>query len=414
MRVIYLHQYFTTPERVGGIRSYEMARRLVAKGHDVHLLTSSNVPSETSGWSESDIEGIRVHSLPIPYSNRQSNLRRISTFFSFALGAAQKARSLDADVVFATSTPLTIAIPGILTSKLKGIPMVFEVRDLWPEAPIAMGALTKPWAILGAEWLERVAYRHAAQVVALSPGMAEGVVKGGVPQDRVTVIPNAADLELFRPALEGGEFRRKLGLEGKTVFTYFGTMGPANGLWFILDAAAELKRRGRDDIAIVLHGDGRERPELELRKTHDGLDNVVFSDWNLHREELARFVASADVCMTVYKNVPVLYTCSPNKMFDSLSAGKPVLTNMPGWLGDLIENNRAGVFVRPDDVEDFADKAEHLADHPELRASYGQNARRLAERDFSRDLLAEKLEAVLLQAVNRESGQQSAARAGAR
>ena len=383
MRIIYLHQYFTTPERVGGIRSYEMARRLVAKGHEVHLLTSSNVPSETTSWSESEVEGIKVHSLPIPYSNQQSNAKRISTFLSFALGATRKARTLNADVVFATSTPLTITIPGVLVSKLKGIPMVFEVRDLWPEAPIAMGALNSSWAIRGAEWLERTAYRNASQVVALSPGMAEGVIKGGVPQDRVTVIPNACDLELFRPDLEGQEFRHKLGLEEKTVFTYFGTMGPANGLGFVLGAAAELKRRGRDDIAIVLHGNGKERPDLELRKMHDKLDNVIFSEWNLHREELARFVAMADVCLTIYKNVPVLYTCSPNKMFDAFSAGKPVLTNMPGWLCSLVENNEAGMFVQPDDVEDFADKIEHLTDHPGLRALYGQNARKLAERGLS-------------------------------
>lgn len=401
IRIIYLHQYFTTPDRVGGIRSYELARRLVAKGHSVHLLTSSNVAQETPGWFETEVEGIRVHSLPIPYSNRQGNAERIRTFFNFAFGAAKKARSLEADVVFATSTPLTIAIPGILASKLKGILMVFEVRDLWPEAPIAMGALTSPVAIRGAQWLEKLAYHSSAHIVALSPGMKEGVVRQGVPQERVTVIPNASDLELFHPGLDGEAFRKKFGLVGKVVFTYFGTMGPANGLSFVLDAAAELKRRGRDDIAIVLHGDGRERDALEARKARDALDNVTFSQWDMHREELARFIASSDVCMAIYKNVPVLYTCSPNKMFDAFSAGKPVLTNMPGWLSDLVEKNKAGVFVRPDDAIDFADKAEYLADQPELRKVYGQNARKLAEQEFSRDLLTEKLEQVLLNVVGR-------------
>lgn len=408
MRIIYLHQYFTTPDRVGGIRSYEMARRLVAKGHDVHLLTSSNEQVEKPGWFVRDVEGIHVHSLPIPYSNRQSNAKRIRTFFDFAFGAAARARKLEADVIFATSTPLTIAIPGILASKLKRIPMVFEVRDLWPEAPIAMGALTSPLMIYGAGLLERLAYRNSAHVVALSPGMKEGVVKQGVRSENVTMIPNASDLELFRPELDGGEFRERLGLGDKTVFMYFGTMGEANGLSFALDGAAELKRRGRDDIAIVLHGDGRERDALEARKIRDGLDNVVFSTWNLHREDLARLVASADVCMTIYKNLPVLYTCSPNKMFDSLSAGKPVLTNMPGWLGDLVEGNEAGVFVQPDNAVDFADKAEFLAAHPELREAYGQNARKLAEREFSRDLLADKLEAVLQRVVSEKRRSQAA------
>ncbi len=402
MKIIYLHQYFTTPDRVGGIRSYEMARRLVAKGHTVHLLTSSNETRDQPGWFTRDIEGIQVHSLPIPYSNRQSNAERIRTFFSFAFGAAQRARSLRADVVFATSTPLTIALPGILAARLKRVPMVFEVRDLWPEAPVAMGALNSPPAIYGAGLLKRLAYRNAAHVVALSPGMKAGVLKQGVSPQNVTVIPNASDLELFRPGLDGSEFREKLGLADKTVLLYFGTMGEANGLSFVLDGAAELKRRGRDDIAIVLHGDGRERELLEARRVRDNLGNVVFSSWNLHRNDLARLVAAADVCLTIYKNVPVLYTCSPNKMFDSLSAGKPVLTNMPGWLGDLIEKNEAGVFVRPDDAADFADKAEYLAAQPELRKTYGQNARALAAREFSRDLLAAKLEAVLQNVVDKK------------
>lgn len=400
MKILYLHQYFTTPDRVGGIRSYEMARRFVAKGHEVHLLSSSNEAREASGWFTTEIEGIKVHSLPIPYSNRQSNATRIRTFFSFAFGAAQHAASIEADVIFATSTPLTIAIPGVLTARRKRLPMVFEVRDLWPEAPIQMGALTSGPAKVGAKWLERFAYRNAAHIVALSPGMKEGVVNEGVPPELVTMIPNASDLELFRPGLNGAAFREQLGLGDRTVFMYFGTMGDANGLSFVLDGAAELKRRGRDDIAIVLHGDGRERDLLEARKARDGLDNVTFSTWNLHREDLARLVAAADVCMTIYKNVPVLYTCSPNKMFDSFSAGKPVLTNMPGWLEGLVESNEAGVFVQPDNAADFADKVEFLAAHPEVRETYGKNARKLAEQEFSRDLLASKLEAVLQKVVD--------------
>jgi glycosyltransferase involved in cell wall biosynthesis len=401
VRIIYLHQYFTTPDHVGGIRSYEMARRLVAKGHDVQMITTYNRPTDKTSWFETTEEGIRVHWLPMPWSNRQSNAERIQVFFRFAYGAARRAMAIDGDVVFATSTPLTIAIPGVLAARRKGVPMVFEVRDLWPEAPVQMGALKSPNAIRAAKALEHLAYRNARHVVALSPGMAEGVIRAGVPRERVSVIPNASDLDLFRPDLDGTDFRRKFGLEGKTVFIYFGTMGPANGLGFVLDGAAELKRRGREDLAFILHGDGKERPLLEARKQQEGLDNVIFSDWDMHREDLARLVASADVAMTIYKNVPILYTCSPNKMFDAFSAGKPVLTNMPGWLQSLVEEHEAGVFVRPDDAADFADKAAALAGDRERIERYGRNARQLAEREFSRDLLADKLEAVLLKAAGR-------------
>ena len=405
MRIIYLHQYFTTPERVGGIRSYEMARRLVAAGHEVHMITSSNAPTDETDWFETEEAGIHVHWLPVPYSNRQGTLERIRGFLRFAYGSLRKAASLDGDVIFATSTPLTIAIPGLYASWRKKIPLVFEVRDLWPEAPVQMGVLTSKPFIAAAKRLEREAYRRSSHVVALSPGMKAGVVKEGVPPSRVTVIPNASDLDLFQPGLDGSEFRKAFGLEDKTVFIYFGTMGPANGLGFVLDSAAELKRRGRNDIAILLHGDGKERDMLEARKRAEGLDNVTFSSWDKHRDDIARLVASADVAMTIYKNVPVLYTCSPNKMFDSFSAGKPVLTNMPGWLGGLVEKNRAGVFVEPDSTSDFADKAEYLADNPELRREFGENARKLAEADFSRDKLAAKLERILVEAARTKAGQ---------
>ncbi len=405
MRIIYLHQYFTTPKRVGGIRSYEMARRLVEWGHEVHLITSSNAPTSETDWYETEEMGIHVHWLPMPYSNRQSTFERIKVFFRFAYGSLRRAASLDGDVIFATSTPLTIAIPGLYASWRKRVPLVFEVRDLWPEAPVQMGVLTSKPFIAAAKRLERAAYRRSSHIVALSPGMKAGVVGEGVSPERVTVIPNASDLEQFRPGLDGSDFRKDFGLEGKTVFIYFGTMGPANGLGFVLDSAAELKKRGRDDIAIILHGDGKERDMLEARQKAEGLDNVTFSSWDKHRDDIARLVASADVAMTIYKNVPVLYTCSPNKMFDSFSAGKPVLTNMPGWLGSLVEKNRAGVFVEPDNTADFADKAEYLADNPEVRREFGENARKLAEEDFSRDKLAKKLEHILVQAAQTRAGQ---------
>ena len=172
-------------------------------------------------------------------------------------------------------------------------------------------------------------------------------------------------------------------------------MGEANGLGFVLDCAAELKRRAHDDVVFVLHGDGKERPMLEARKEAEGLDNVVFSEQNLSKKDVARLVASSDIAMTIYKNVPILYTCSPNKMFDSFAAGKPVLTNMPGWLQGLVEEHDAGVFVEPDNAQDFADKVASLAAQPERLDVMGQNSRKLAEEMFARDKLTRDLERVL-------------------
>jgi glycosyltransferase involved in cell wall biosynthesis len=225
--------------------------------------------------------------------------------------------------------------------------------------------------------------------------MRDGVVAAGVPQSRVTVIPNASDLDLFSPDVDGTDFRTRLGLNGRFACIYFGAMGAANGLGFVLDAATELKRRGEDGIVFVLHGHGKERTMLELRCESDRLNNVVFSNTVPDKEAIAHLAAAADVCMTIYKNLPVLYTCSPNKLFDSLAAGKPVLVNMPGWLQEVVEQNRAGVFVEPDNPIDFADKVIYLRDHPSLCAEYGRNARSVAESQFARPKLAAHLEQVL-------------------
>jgi glycosyltransferase involved in cell wall biosynthesis len=399
VRITYIHQYFTTPAMAGGTRSYEMARRFVVWGHEVHMVTSDTRPDTMRrGWYHTEEAGIQVHWLPVPYSNYMGFRERMKAFAAFAMRAGPKAASLNGDVIFATSTPLTVALPAVYAAKRTKRPMVFEVRDLWPEAPIQQGALRAAPLVKAALWLEGLAYKNATHIVALSPGMRDGVLDKGVAADKVSMIPNSSDLDLFHPDIDGGEFRKRLGTEGKVVFLFFGAFGVANGLGFVLDAAAELKQRGRDDIAFVLHGDGKERPGLMARREAEGLDNVVFSEQNLHKQDVARLVAAADVCMTIYMNLPIQYTCSPNKMFDSLAAGKPVLTNMPGWLQSLVEDHEAGVFVEPDNARDFADKAIFLADHPEFRASYGKNARRLAEERFARDKLARELESILVRA----------------
>jgi len=418
MRIVYLHQYFVSPKATGrnvtGTRSYELARRLARAGHEVHMVCSDwlgqapdGTPSED--WREEELDGIHVHALPLAYSNKLDYAARVKVFLRFAWKACHRAAALRGDVVFATSTPLTIAIPGIWASLRTGAPMVFEVRDLWPEAPREMGVLTNPALLWAAETLERQAYHRAAHVVALSPGMRDGVIAAGVPADRVSMIPNACDLELFHPGVDGSAMRARLGIGDRLALIYFGTMGPANGLGFLLDGAAELKRRGETRAVVVLHGDGKERPALEARKASEGLDNVIFSSPLEGKAKVAEVVAAADVGLTIYKNLPVLYTCSPNKMFDTLAAGRPVLTNMPGWLGGLVEENGCGVFVKPDDPVSFADRVQELLRRRQELPEMGRRARALAETRFSRDRLADELLQVLERVAGRARPTASAA-----
>lgn len=402
MRILYLHQYFITRSGVGGTRSYEFARYLVKQGHQVTMVTAASDPTAAASGliTRREVDGIEVVQINAGYGDyvRGTTLgyfTRIIAFLKFAFASSLAVlRVARPDVVFATSPPLTIGIPALVASKFHRAPLVFEVRDLWPEAPIQLGALRNGLVIAVARWLERTIYRNASHVIALSPGMRDGVVAAGTPPARVSVIPNAADLELFSPAVDGQEFRARLGINGQFVCTYFGTMGEANDLTQVVEAARLLHEKGEEGVVFVLHGAGKRRAELQAFCREHGLTNVIFSDPIPDKHAIARLAAASDACMTIYKNVPVLYTCSPNKLFDTFAAGRPAIVNSPGWLKDLVEQHEAGLYVRPADAAHLADRVVFLRDHPALVEKYGRNARVLAEESFDRNKLAAQLLAV--------------------
>jgi glycosyltransferase involved in cell wall biosynthesis len=402
MRILYLHQYFITRAGVGGTRSYEFARYLVKQGHEVTMVTAAGQDSQPQSGlvHRRQVEGIEVVEIRAGYSDYVSGtakgyLSRIISFLKFAFASSWAVTRLARpDIIFSTSPPLTIGISAVVASKYHKAPLIFEVRDLWPEAPIQMGALRNPILVRLARWLERTIYRNSSHVVALSPGMRDGVLKAGVAPEAISMIPNASDLELFSPEVDGSEFRCRLRLNGQFVCTYFGTMGAANDLMPVVEAARLLKERGEKGIVFVLHGKGKQRAGLEEFCRSLRLENVVFSDPIPDKQAIARLAAASDACMTIYKNVPILYTCSPNKLFDTFAAGRAAIVNSPGWLKELVERHEAGLYVRPDDAAHLADTVVFLRDHPEVVKTYGQNARRLAEESFDRNKLAAELLAI--------------------
>jgi glycosyltransferase involved in cell wall biosynthesis len=393
MRILYLHQFFITREGVGGTRSYEFARRFAAHGHRVRMLTAGDGRREQDGI---EVVGVRGAYSDYMAATAMSYPRRMLAFARFALGATVAAlRGPRPDVILATSPPLTMALPALAASLRHRVPFAFEVRDLWPEAPIQMGALrgrTLQWL---ARALERFVYARAAAIVALSPGIRDGVIAAGVPQAKVELVPNASDLELFSPEADGAEVRERLGLGDSFVCSYFGAMGEANDLTQVVEAAALLEQRGEDRVRFVLLGEGKRRPELEELARALGARNVVFDDPVPDKSAVARLAAASDACLTLFKDVPVLATNSPNKLFDTFAAGRPAIVNTPGWMRELVEQNEAGLFARPGDPGDLADKVLLLRDSPELAERYGRNARALAEREFDRDRLAARLLALL-------------------
>ncbi|SEH10971.1 glycosyltransferase family 4 protein [Thermoleophilum album] len=403
MRILYLHQFFATRADVGGTRSYEFARRFVARGHQVTMVTAARTPHDRPR----SVDGIEVVPVHAGYANyvaatRLPYRRRMVAFARFAHAARRAALTVARpDVVYATSPPLTMALPALAAARKFRAPLVFEVRDLWPEAPIQMGALRSPPLRAAARAAERHVYRRAAALIALSPGIRDGMLAAGADPERIVVVPNASDLELFRPDRDGWEWRRRHGLRDRLVCAYIGTMGAANDLQQVLDAAEQLQKRGCEDVALVLCGGGARREALEDAARARELRNVHFVG-PVPRAEAAEVAAAADVLLVIFKAVPALWTGSPNKFFDALAAGRPVIVNTPGWLAELVERHEAGIFVPPDDGPALADAIERLRSDPVLRERMGAQARALAEREFARDRLAARVLAVLEAVVQRQ------------
>ncbi|WP_260483859.1 glycosyltransferase family 4 protein [Sphingomicrobium flavum] len=394
MHILYFHQHFTTPKGASGIRSYENARRLVEEGHRVTMVCGSADRGATGlegpfkgGRREGDVDGIHVVEYDLSYSNSDGFLKRSWTFLRFALKSIGLALMRKYDLLFATTTPLTAALPGIFAKWLRRKPFVFEVRDLWPELPREMGVITNPvvlWAMGVLEWM---AYHSADRLVALSPGIAKGIERRGIAEDRIVMVPNGCDLALF----SGAEPERPAGVGADELVAIFaGAHGLANGLDSVLDGAAELKRRGRRDIRILLVGNGMLKPKLQARAQAEGLDNVTFLD-PVPKGELVKLFAGADIGIQSLANVPAFYYgTSPNKFFDYVAAGLPVINNYPGWVAGMIEEEGAGYAVAPDDPAAFADALEAAAaDRAGLKAK-GEAAKRLARREFARDDLAKR------------------------
>lgn len=394
MKILYFHQHFTIPSIGGGTRSYEFARKLIERGHEVTLVCGETAKLELPATNENgvyrgDVDGIDVIQINIPYSNSDGIAKRSLIFVKFAWKGIQIAMKEEYDLLFATSTPLTAGLPGIWMKwfSRKKRKFVFEVRDLWPELPKALG-MKNPFLLWGMKVLEKLSYKNADGCIGLSPGICEGIKKI-VPDKQVELVPNGCDLEIFKPGK-----REDLQLEGvsptDTVAVFTGAHGIANGLESVLDMASVLKHKGRNDIKIAFIGNGKVKSDLVKRANDKGLDNCLFFD-PVPKTILNKIVASADIGLMVLKNVPAFYYgTSPNKFFDYIASGLPVVNNYPGWLSDMINENNCGLVVPPDNAEAFAEALIELADSPEKRNVMGTNSRLLAEKQFSRDELAYK------------------------
>jgi glycosyltransferase involved in cell wall biosynthesis len=334
--------------------------------------------------------------------------RRMRAFVTFAIRSARLARSIDCDIIFATSTPLTIAIPAMYAAWRRRVPWVLEVRDLWPEVPIAVGALRNPVLKAAASALARASYSSARHIVALSPGMKDGIVARGVPAEKVAVIPNCSDVDRFDP--NWADPRRFIArfpqLAGRRLAIYAGQIGKINSLEYVVDMAAETLRV-MPELAFVMLGCGSERARLEAYARSRGVwgTSLFFID-PVPKEEMTHVFAAADIALGIFKNVPHMDTNSSNKFFDALAAGKPVAINYGGWQADLIRAHELGlVFEGIPAVTAASHLVSYLSDkHLNGQASY--RCLRLARACFDIAAMARALEDVLMARCDRPDVQQ--------
>ena len=399
MHILLIHQAFAALGEPGGTRHHELARWLTRRGHRVTVLaggvsylTGDAGPLAAREWT--DDAGVHIRRCAMYGGWHRSFFHRVLSFVSFMLSSFTAGlRVRQVDVVWGTTPPLFQGLTAWLLARLKRAAFAFEVRDLWPAFAVAVGVLKNRLLIRLSEGLERCLYRRADRVVVNSPGYIEHVRTRGA--QRVDLVPNGVDVAMFDPEATGAAFRAAHGLEGKFISLYAGALGLSNDLGVVLAAAAGL--RDEPGIAVVLLGDGKERPALEAQAQGLGLRNVHFIP-AVPKDEMDQALAAADTGIAVLKPLDVYKTTYPNKVFDYMAAGRPVVLAIDGVIRQVVEQAGGGVFVPPGDPAAMAQAIRDLACDPVAARRMGLAGRKYVAAHFDRSTLANGMEAILSQA----------------
>lgn len=385
MKILIVHQYFNTPEKGGPLRSYYIAQGLNANGYEVEIITSHNENVSL----ETEVEGVKVHYLPVYYDNSLSFPGRIIAFVKFAWLAYKKALTINQiDLCYAISTPLTIGWIAMKLKAKKGIPYFFEVGDLWPEAPIQMGVVKSSWIIQKIRRYEKQIYLKADRIIALSPGIRKSIVKTS-PNSLVTIIPNMSDCQFFKMESKDLNLEHKFGVRNNLVVSYLGAAGKANHLEYLLDAA-KCAQNNNSAIRFLIAAHGSELKRIKKLAGRFQLNNLKFLPY-CNRSQLKEILNVTDAIYVSYADVPVLSTGSPNKFFDGLASGKLMIVNFQGWLRKITEDHHLGFYVDPKKPEMLNELAsDWICSHFKLLKAQ-KNSRAIAETFFSRELAIQKL-----------------------
>lgn len=397
MDILFIHQYFNTPDNAGSTRAYEFCKRLVKKGHTVTVITSSRRENTNSfKWYFKKVENINIHYLPNKYNNKFKFYSRIFSFLRFSFLSIFKLFKFEFNIIIATSTPLTIAIPVLFFLKFKKRRFIFEVRDLWPEMPIAIGAIKNKLLIQILKIFEKKVYSNASKIICLSPGMKRGVVKCGITAKKTIIIPNSCDFEIFdNKNFYNQELDKKYSylFNSKTIL-YAGTLGKINGVNYLIEIAKHLKQN--NDIKIIIVGDGIEKENITNNAIKFSLLNKnVFIFNQMNKMEIVYFFKNCTISSSIFVDIKEMWSNSANKYFDTMAAKKPILINYLGWHASLIKRYKTGFIIPSNNSERAAELIFEKIFNEKLILEMGQNNYNLGKKLFDRDNLFEKLEKII-------------------
>jgi glycosyltransferase involved in cell wall biosynthesis len=387
VKILIFYQYFTTPKGSWGTRIYEFSKEWVKKGHEVTVVTSiySKSDLKAAKFIENQIfEGIKVKVLNIKIDNKQPIIKRIFSFISYSIISSWYAFKLKADIVIASSGPITVGIPGLISKIFSKKKLVYEVRDLWPEVPIEVGVIKNVFLKKVAYFFEKKLYENASLVVGLSPGIRDHIISN-FNHKNVISVTNSANLNLFG---ENISFDNNILNENDFYGIYTGNIGEINNSFWLVDAARNLKNKNIDNIKIVLIGDGQLKQEILSIIKKEKLINLIHFDL-MPKERLVPFIQNANVSLVPLSPNPILDTSSPNKFFESLAAGVPVIQTTKGWIKDYIEINNVGFNSDGNDPESLSELLIKLKNNPKILDKMKQNSRKCAVRDFDQIKLSD-------------------------
>ncbi|MDA2923063.1 glycosyltransferase family 4 protein [Acidobacteria bacterium AH-259-L09] len=406
MHILLIHQVFTSIGEPGSTRHIELSQHLAKNGNrvtvlagQVNYLTGTKTSESRLIIKEAITKGVEVWRCCTYSKLNRGFTHRLLAFFAFMVSSLLAGILVKRPhLVWGTSPSLFQTFTAYLIARLKRVPFVFEVRDLWPDFAVEAGVLKNRLLIWASRRLEHFLYHHADFLIVNSPGFTPHLFRCGVSADKVALVANGVEVENFNPDAGGTLLRRELGLQDKFLAVYLGAHGIANDLRTLLFAAQILQEY--PNIVVVLVGDGKERSNLILQAHQLGLGNVVFAGAQ-PKSRVAEFLAASNVCIAILKAIPIFTTTYPNKVFDYMAAGRPTILAIDGVIREVIEASNGGTFVPPGNPHALAQAVLTYYRNPQLVRSQGLSARRYVTAHFNREKHARELESLFISLVGR-------------